>query len=597
MDSQDTSIWSYHISAGEWHFSEQFYQALGYPLQGGIAINVFAFNYRAELERSMSDYALSISAAPFSAAALCQRSDGHLAMLIFRGFLDESMIRVKGDIIPVQEHLRNQQELENANQRMQLIAEGFRTGLWDWDILSGKKWWSDQFYHLLGYEPDEIQSSYEAFMKQLLHQEDRPRLEKAILSHLNHQEPFQEEIRLQTKLGTFRWFEVSGKASFNQMNHPERMCGAIVDIHKRKSAELEVATHEFLLREGGKLVKVGAWEVALENMELTWSQGVFEIHELPLNYHPSVESAIQFYVKEHVPLITECVDRLLRYGIPYDIELEINTAKGRRIWVRGAAEAVRNEQGEIVKIRGVFQDIHDKKTKELELAESMEYISDQNKRLMNFAHIVSHNLRSYTGNLKSLIEILTQSPNESDKAKASEALGQLADHLMETVKNLNEVVAINSGLEKERINLNIRSEIERIQSLLEADLTRIGAQVTVEQADWQQVFFIKSYLESILLNLFTNAIKYRSPDRVLEIRIRLIERDGYKEMHFCDNGLGLDLELHGDKLFGLYKTFHKNKEARGIGLFMTKNQIESMGGSIHAESTVNQGTCFIIVYR
>ncbi len=597
MEAQDTNIWSYQLSTREWHFSDEFYRALDYPLQGGIAIRVFAFNYQAELEQSLAEYALSMSAAPFSAAALCQRSDGHLAMMVFRGFLDESLVRVRGDIIPVQQHLRNQYELEHANERMQLIAEGFRTGLWDWNILRGKMWWGDQFFHLLGYQPEEIQSGYEVFMRQLVHPEDRPNLENALLAHLNERKSFSAEIRLQTKLGSYRWFEISGKASFNPLNQPERMCGAIVDIHQRKTAELEVAAQEFLLREGGKLVKVGAWELSLAQMELTWSQGVYEIHELPPTFQPTVESAIQFYVKEHVSLITECVDRLMRYGIPYDIELEINTAKGKRIWVRGAAEPVRNEQGELVKIRGVFQNIHAKKSKELELTESMEYISDQNKRLMNFAHIVSHNLRSYTGNLKSLIEVLSQAEDETARAGATEALRVAADHLTETVQNLNEVVAVNSAWENDRVTLSMQAEIQRIQSLLAADLARLKASVRIEPADWDQVVFIKSYLESILLNLFTNAIKYHAPERDLEIRIHLTMRNGQKEMRFCDNGLGLDMERYGRKLFGLYKTFHKHKEARGIGLFITKNQIESMGGNIQAESTVNKGTCFIIVFR
>ncbi|TNE79108.1 MAG: PAS domain S-box protein [Bacteroidetes bacterium] len=597
MEYQDPSIWSYQINSGEWSFSEEFYATLGYPLQGGIAITVFAFNYKTELENSIRDYALSMSSAPFSAAALCQRSDGHLAMLVFRGFLDSSLVQVKGDIVPVQEHLRNQQELEDAHQRMQLIAEGFRTGLWDWNILSGKKWWSDQFYHLLGYQPEEIPSSYETFMRHLVHPEDKPQLERSILSHLNEHVPLFQEIRLQMKSGSYRWFELSGKASFNQASHPERVCGAIVDIHKRKTAELEVATQEFMLREGGKLVKVGAWEIELENMALTWSQGVFEIHELPLSFQPTVESAIQFYIKEHVPLITECVDRLMRFGIAYDIELEIKTAKGRRIWVRGAAEALRNEAGKIVKIRGVFQDIHEKKTKELELEESMEYINDQNKRLMNFAHIVSHNLRSYTGNLHSLVDILKEAKTEEEREEILQNLSQVSDHLKETVQNLNEVVAVNSDLEKERIHLDIHAELKRVQTLLESDLNRVNAKVEIQESSWDHVFFIKSYLESILLNLFTNAIKYRSPDRQLEINIKLLEHEGHKELHFCDNGQGIDLKQHGDKIFGLYRTFHQNKEARGIGLFMTKNQIESIGGSIQVLSTVNQGTCFIIVFR
>jgi sensor histidine kinase regulating citrate/malate metabolism len=65
-------------------------------------------------------------------------------------------------------------------------------------------------------------------------------------------------------------------------------------------------------------------------------------------------------------------------------------------------------------------------------------------------------------------------------------------------------------------------------------------------------------------------------------------------LYFEDNGLGIDLDKHGDSIFGMYKTFHHNPDAKGIGLFMTRNQIETMGGSIDVASTVNEGTKFTV---
>lgn len=65
-------------------------------------------------------------------------------------------------------------------------------------------------------------------------------------------------------------------------------------------------------------------------------------------------------------------------------------------------------------------------------------------------------------------------------------------------------------------------------------------------------------------------------------------------LNFQDNGLGIDLEKHGEKLFGMYKTFHQHPDSRGVGLFITRNQVESMGGKIEVSSTVNVGTTFSI---
>ena len=108
------------------------------------------------------------------------------------------------------------------------------------------------------------------------------------------------------------------------------------------------------------------------------------------------------------------------------------------------------------------------------------------------------------------------------------------------------------------------------------------------------VSYIPAYLESIMLNLATNALKYRSPDRAPQITCKSYSDNGHTYLTFSDNGIGIDMAKYGDKVFGMYKTFHTNTNSKGIGLFITRNQIESLGGSIEIESAVNVGTTFKI---
>ncbi|OCC28252.1 Histidine kinase [Leptospira interrogans serovar Canicola] len=103
-------------------------------------------------------------------------------------------------------------------------------------------------------------------------------------------------------------------------------------------------------------------------------------------------------------------------------------------------------------------------------------------------------------------------------------------------------------------------------------------------------------MESILLNFLTNAVKYRHPDRVPEITLNAERQENRLILSIKDNGLGIDMKKYGDKLFGMYKTFHNNKDAKGIGLFITKNQVEAMGGKIEVESRLNNGTTFRIIF-
>ncbi|MDC0007163.1 ATP-binding protein [Winogradskyella sp.] len=100
-----------------------------------------------------------------------------------------------------------------------------------------------------------------------------------------------------------------------------------------------------------------------------------------------------------------------------------------------------------------------------------------------------------------------------------------------------------------------------------------------------------------MLNFLTNAIKYKKPNEPAKVEIIATKKGHCIEMRIKDHGLGIDLEKHGDKLFGMYKTFHKHKDARGLGLFITKNQIEAIGGKIEVESAINVGTTFIIKFK
>jgi hypothetical protein len=106
-----------------------------------------------------------------------------------------------------------------------------------------------------------------------------------------------------------------------------------------------------------------------------------------------------------------------------------------------------------------------------------------------------------------------------------------------------------------------------------------------------------AYLESILLNFLSNAIKYASPDRRPQISLSIFNENGELGLLISDNGIGIDMKKNADKLFGMYKTFNNNADARGIGLFITKNQIDAMGGRVEVESVLGVGSIFKIFFK
>src|SRR5690606_7766420 len=140
--------------------------------------------------------------------------------------------------------------------------------------------------------------------------------------------------------------------------------------------------------------------------------------------------------------------------------------------------------------------------------------------------------------------------------------------------------------------INLYNQIERLVNSNINRLQKDSINVIVNVPKDLEIEYNLAYLESILLNFLTNAIKYKHPDRIAEIEFVTSYENGNLVLEVKDNGIGIDLRRNGDKIFGMYKTFHNNKDAQGIGLFITKNQIEAMGGRVSVQSEVGRGSVF-----
>ena len=244
-------------------------------------------------------------------------------------------------------------------------------------------------------------------------------------------------------------------------------------------------------------------------------------------------------------------------------------------------------------------EITDLKKAQNEILNLLEVTKDQNQRLRNFAHIVSHNLRSHSSNFSALLDLFKMEHPELNENQIIQLLGTASENLEETIEHLNEVVVINT-LVKENLNpLNLHDFVENAVKNTSALAMKAAVKIKFEIDKKVNILGIPAYLDSILLNFITNGIKYRSLERESFIKLYTQSNlaSGETILNIEDNGLGIDLKRHKHKIFGMYNTFHKHEDARGIGLFITKNQIEAIGGKIEVESEVNKGTLFKIYLK
>lgn len=227
-----------------------------------------------------------------------------------------------------------------------------------------------------------------------------------------------------------------------------------------------------------------------------------------------------------------------------------------------------------------------------ELNRAFNLVVAQNHKLTNFTHIVSHNLRSHTSNISVLIDMLNFHESEEEKKVTMEHLRTSADRLNETILHLNDIVTIQNNKNVVLERLNLHAHVNRVVEILSESVAI--KKVLIENKVEKNVYitYNHAYLESIILNLLSNAIKYSCPSRQPRIEVTCNSENEHLIFQVRDNGLGMDLNKYGDKIFGLYKTFHRNKDAKGVGLFITKSQVEAMGGKIEVESKLGEGSAF-----
>ena len=244
---------------------------------------------------------------------------------------------------------------------------------------------------------------------------------------------------------------------------------------------------------------------------------------------------------------------------------------------------------------GVATDISALKKVENEIKSLLDITKEQNNRLKNFANIVSHNLRSHSGGISGLIDLLISEFPEIDENEISILLKHGAANLQQTVDDLIDVVKINLS--------EIKSEEIRVFDFVEKNIQSLALQIKktnflINNQVEKEVLIqgIPAYIDSIILNFISNAIKYQSQERESYLNIHTYEEDNFVVLNFVDNGLGINLDKYGDKIFGMYKTFHQYEDSRGIGLFISKNQVESLGGKIEVLSEENVGTTFKIKF-
>jgi len=292
----------------------------------------------------------------------------------------------------------------------------------------------------------------------------------------------------------------------------------------------------------------------------------------------------------HPPEFFRDLWRTIAKGKVWNGDIRNRTKGGSHYWVATTIVPYLNARGKPYQYVSIRFDITQQKRQELEL-------KHRTKQLEDFCFIVSHNLRAPLSNLLLLTSMIQESETFEEQKVLIDRLAKPVHLLNETFNELVESLQIRQDTEVERESLRFGDSLQNVADVLNIKVVHPEVSIESDFSGAPEITYPKKYLESIVQNLLSNAIRYRSPKRKLKVELKSYVKDGSIWMEVRDNGLGIDMQAHGSKLFGLRKTFHDNHDAKGFGLFITKTQVEAMGGSIHAESELGKGSTFYVQFN
>ncbi|MFL5728556.1 MAG: sensor histidine kinase, partial [Cytophagaceae bacterium] len=321
---------------------------------------------------------------------------------------------------------------------------------------------------------------------------------------------------------------------------------------------------------------------------------------IPIVADKRVLAAILFYMYEPREKDSHLI------GLVSSVAGQLGSLIHRKITEEELRKAHEHLEKRVEKRTHELSDINEKLEKEVSTRRKAEEslrinntaLKKSNTDLDSFVYIASHDLKVPLINMEALLEILKEEIiNQSDEVK--DIIGKFEKSILRmknTLNDISEVAKIQKNMEATDEELLFQDVLTEVTESIEEMIRRTRTTIHSDFGSCPSIRYPRITLKSILYNLVTNAIKYRSPLRDPEIKICTQIHNGHKILVVQDNGLGIDLEKHHEKLFGMFKRFHDHVEGSGIGLYIVKRMIENNGGKIDVQSQPGKGTAFTVIF-
>ena len=524
-----------------------------------------------------------------------------IGFIIFSGLLFRFILSKNDNRnISIFEKLKKTNDkIKESNEKYDIVAKATSDTIWDWKIQEDQISWNKGIESVFGYKEEQVGNNSNWWFDKI-HPEDSIKMSIKLYSFIEQKtENWQDQYRFRCADNTYKYVLDRGFLLKDENGKAIRMIGAIQDITKQKEEERRLKLLETVIIQSrdsviiteadsdeDQIPKIIYVNPAFSNMSGYESQEV--IGKSPNLFNgPNSDSNELKKLLEAIKNKEECQIETISY-----------TKNNEEYWISFSMIPVYNEENQLSHWISIQRDISEEKKREKEKEQLIRELTQNNKDLKQFSYIISHNLRAPLSNLTGLLHLIEEIHIENDELQEILNGFNKSTHLLnETINDLVKVIIIkdNPSIQKEDVSLT--DVFENVFSQLSF---QIESHKPIIKIDFEEVSVIninKAYMESIMLNLLANSIKYKSENRKLKVTIKASQVDDSIVLTFKDNGIGIDLERNRDKIFGLYQRFHNYPDSKGLGLYLVKSQVETMEGTISIESEVNKGTSFTLTFK
>jgi PAS domain S-box-containing protein len=490
-------------------------------------------------------------------------------------------------------------EIKDSNERYDIVAKATSDTIWDWKIQEDEFAWNKGIQGIFGYKKEDVGKTSSWWFDRI-HPEDSLKMSVKLYSFLEQKtERWQDEYRFKCADGSYKYVFDRGFLVKDADGKAIRMIGAIQDVTKQKEEEQRLKLLETVITQTKDAVVITDKDISqspIPNIIF-----VNQAFTKMTGYKPKEvigKSPVMFAGPKSDMSELEKLSTAIKNYKECFIETVSYKKNGDEYWVNFSMIPVTNKEGEHSHWISIQRDVTKEKNQEREREQLIRELTQNNKDLKQFSYITSHNFRAPLSNLTGLLHLLEDVPIENDELQEILNGFKRSTHLLnETIEDLVKVVIIKDNPSILKEDISIKEIFENVFFQLNNQINLYKPTIKFDIEDSLTIHINKAYMESIILNLMSNAIKYRSQDKTPKISIKAVEKENFVNLVIKDNGVGIDLDKNGDKIFGLYQRFHDYPDSKGLGLYLVKSQIEAMGGSIEVESQVGKGTQFTLTFK